>query len=177
MPRRTINLSVLPPEYKITAINNTGKRGEKGKGRIFLMPDTPLNPVPRLIGVRIKPIPRDIGITLLYKTLTATTWDHLKQVIRQLYFYGYDWTTYTIQNLRNPVELFVLKAPDGQLFINAVEHSKTPKRIVFYTSFPITQQMLALIIGNNITDTEPDTKPRLPNPWEIALLKRTGRLS
>jgi len=145
---------ILPPEYKITAINNTGVDTIRGKGRIFLMPDTPLKPLTSLMDVEIRPIPRKVGTRLIFKTLTANSWKDLKAVIRLLYILGYDFTTYTIQTLRNPIELVILKTPDGKMFINAVKQSQTPKRLVYYTSFPTTQLMLSLVIASNIKDTE-----------------------
>jgi len=152
MPRKTMDLSILPPEFKITAINNTGDSKVRAKARIYLMPDTPLMPVSRLVGVKVKPIPRALGVFLIVQTLTATSWNDLKRVVRRLWLVGYDWDTYTIRNLRQPVELFILKTPDGKMFINAVEQSRRPRRLVYYTSFPTTQKILAIIIAENITD-------------------------
>jgi len=147
MKREPISLE----QYKITAINCLGEIGARGKGRISLLPDTPLIPIDRVkYPVKIRPIPNNEGLELLAQVINAKSWDDIKTVIRRLYMYGYDFITYTVQTPRAPMELVILKTPDQRLIINAVDYARTKERVVYYTSFIITQRMLILLIAGNL---------------------------
>jgi len=144
-----MDISILPPEWKITSVHLVGKRTKRWKAILYAEPDTPLIPINRMTIVRGRYIPAELGFKLIQEIMNAKTIDTLKHIARRLYLYDYQFITYTIP-ADPPIELIVLQS-DNRLIINAVDYPQTgTKKLAFYTSFVITQRMLVFIITPNL---------------------------
>jgi len=136
-------------KYGITSVSLVGKTNGKGKGIIYATTDAPVIPLNRWEYPEfISKIPRTEGWKLLQKVFMARDSEDIKPIIQRLEKSHFEFHIYTVPTTP-PIEL-VLWRKGSKFIINAVEYGRSHSRLMLYTSFRMTQQMLVLAIAGNI---------------------------